>query len=258
MCYDDNARPPITPGEDGTAHGEDIVLTAADGNRFSAYIAHPTHPKDAQILIYPDIRGLHHFYKELALRFAEIGITALAIDYFGRTAGLTARDDSFEFRPHVMQVTLETFFSDVDAALSYLQQDGQGKRSTFIIGFCFGGTFSLVSATRDIDLAGAIAFYAGLARNFGGGPTVLEQAASIKHPVLGLFGGADQGIPVEQVEQLDQTLTRSGVEHEIKVYEGAPHSFFDRQAATFAAASADAWTRVQHFIDAHQATVATH
>src|SRR5436309_9831387 len=73
MCYDDNARPPLPPSEAGAAHGEDIVLEAADGNRFAAYAAQPGKPTGAQILIFPDVRGLHQFYKELALRFAEIG-----------------------------------------------------------------------------------------------------------------------------------------------------------------------------------------
>src|SRR5690349_20748989 len=103
MCYDDNAQPPVPEGANGVAHGEDLVLEAADGNRFAAYLATPSAPASAQVLILPDIRGLHQFYKDLALRFAEIGIGAIAFDYFGRTAGLTARNDSFEFMPHVQQ-----------------------------------------------------------------------------------------------------------------------------------------------------------
>src|SRR6266702_8845348 len=122
MCYDDNARPPLPPGESGSAYGEDIILTAADGNRFAAYSALPASPKAAQVLIYPDVRGLHQFYKELALRFAELGITALALDYFGRTAGLTSRDESFEYMPHVQQITFDSFSVDATAAVSYLRE----------------------------------------------------------------------------------------------------------------------------------------
>src|SRR5258707_13904066 len=121
MCYDDDARPPLPPGANGKATGEEIVLTASDGNRFAAYIARPEQPTGAQVLIYPDIRGLHQFYKELALRFAEVGITALAIDYFGRTAGLTSRDDAFVFAPHVQQLTFSALMNDATAALAYLQ-----------------------------------------------------------------------------------------------------------------------------------------
>ena len=92
MCYDDNARPPIPPISGGAADGKEIVITAQDGNKFSAYIAYAEKPDGPQVLIFPDVRGLHQFYKELALRFAEVGVRALAIDYFGHTAGLTPRD----------------------------------------------------------------------------------------------------------------------------------------------------------------------
>jgi len=115
MCYDDNARPPVPEGATGAAYGKDLVLEAADGNRFTAYLARPSAPASAQVLILPDIRGLHQFYKDLALRFAEIGVAAIAMDYFGRTAGLTARDDSFEFMPHVQQTKPTTLFADVGA-----------------------------------------------------------------------------------------------------------------------------------------------
>src|SRR5579885_1685391 len=125
MCYDDNARPPVPPGANGGARGEDIVLTAADGNRFAAYAAHPEHPTGARILIFPDVRGLHQFYKDLALRFAETGVTALAIDYFGRTAGLTDRSEAFEFWPHVQQLNVQNILSDITASLAYLRQDGK-------------------------------------------------------------------------------------------------------------------------------------
>src|SRR5215471_7260733 len=135
MCYDDNARPPLPPGANGQAKGEDLVLTAADGNRFAAYLARPSQPTGAQIVIYPDVRGLHQFYKELALRFAEVGITALAIDYFGRTAGLTARDDSFDFMPHVQKLQLDTIFADVAAALAHMRAGAGADRATFTVGF---------------------------------------------------------------------------------------------------------------------------
>ncbi len=250
MCYDDNARPPLPPTEGGKAHGEDIVLTSSDGTRFMAYAAYPENATGAQILIYPDVRGLHQFYKELALRFAEVGIPALAIDYFGRTAGLSNRDDSFEFWPHVQQVRLPSFFSDVTAALNHLQSGEGAKRATFTVGFCFGGSMSLYTATEDFKLAGVIAFYAGLARDLGKG-SVLDASTTAKYPVLGLFGGADQGIPAEQVHQLDENLDKAGVEHTIVLYPGAPHSFFDRRAAEYADASSDAWKRILEFTSTH-------
>src|SRR5262245_37289726 len=139
MCYDDKARPPIEPGAAGSAEGSDVVLTTADGNRFAAYFARPAKPGKGQVIIYPDPRGLHQFYKELALRFAEAGIAAIAIDYFGRSAGLTARDDAFDFLPHVQKITVDSFFEDVKAALDYLHSNASQTAPIFPVGFCMGG-----------------------------------------------------------------------------------------------------------------------
>jgi carboxymethylenebutenolidase len=253
MCFDDNAHPPIAEGPDGAAHGEDIVLTASDGNRFAAYFARPSNPTGAQVIIYPDIRGLHQFYKELALRFAETGITAIALDYFGRTAGLTSRDEPFEFMPHVQQLKLNTFFLDVQACLDYLHSNASASAATFPVGFCLGGSFSLISGTnKAFGFSGLIAFYAGMTRDFGGTGTVLDRAEEIAYPVLGLFGGADPHIPASDVKKLEDKLNQKGIENTIVIYEGAPHSFFDRQAAAYADASADSWQRIRDFIAAHK------
>src|SRR5215212_12185229 len=205
MCYDDNASPPVPEGAAGAAHGEDLVLEAADGNRFAAYLATPGAPASAQVVILPDIRGLHQFYKDLALRFAEIGSAAIAMDYFGRTAGLTSRDDSFEWMPHVQQTKPATIFADAAASLAHIRTQTGADKAGFSVGFCFGGALSLLCGTQDLGLAGVIGFYAGMSRDFGKG-TLLDQAADIRTPALGLFGGADQGIPAEVVEEFDRRL----------------------------------------------------
>jgi carboxymethylenebutenolidase len=254
MCYDDHAHPPIPPISGGAADGKDIVITAKDGNQFSAYIAYAEQPDGPQVLIYPDIRGLHQFYKELALRFAEVGVRALAIDYFGRTAGLTSRAEPFEWQPHVEQMTIPTFLTDVEAALAYLNGLSKTKRATFVMGFCRGGTLALHTGAEQFDLAGLIPFYAGLSRSVAGEKSsTLDRAKSIRYPVLGLFGGADPGIPASDIAQLDQNLDAAGVQHEIVTYPGATHSFFDRRYAEFANESADAWTRILNFIKTNSA-----
>ena len=256
MCYSPNDLPPNPPGESGEASGQDIVLTSSDGTRFAAYQARSAsaQPSAANVLIYPDVRGLHGFYKELALRFAEQGIDALAIDYFGRTTDLASpRDDSFDYMPHVQQIHYPSFVSDVEAALSYLS--GQGATQTFTVGFCMGGALSLMTAADNLPLSGAIAFYSGFSRKFtlpdGTQLSALDRSSGIHIPVLGLYGGADQGIPQEQIDQLDTNLTDAGVDHEIFVYDNAPHSFFDRKFAEYATESADSWTRVLDFIRSH-------
>jgi carboxymethylenebutenolidase len=249
MCYDDQARPPQPPGEAGAARGERVELTAADGNRFEVFRAMPAGRPAAQVLILPDVRGLHQFYKELALRFAEVGLAASAMDYFGRTAGIGPRDESFEYMPHVGQLTLAGVYGDAAATLDDLRAQA-GAGTAVSVGFCLGGTLSLLAGAEPLDLAGVVGFYAGMSRSLDGRGTLLERAHEIRRPALGLFGGADSGIPAEKVEAFDQALDATGVEHEIVIYPGAPHSFFDRRQEEYAAASADAWGRVLGFIRA--------
>src|SRR5438067_13034152 len=98
MCYETTARPPLPPIAGGAAvTTRDLELTSADGTRFAGFSA-TTDVSDAPgMVILPDVRGLHGFYTDLAVRFADAGIHATAIDYFGRTAGIGTRDDGFEF-----------------------------------------------------------------------------------------------------------------------------------------------------------------
>jgi carboxymethylenebutenolidase len=249
MCYEDKDRPPVPPTTNGEAQVRGLVLTSADGTQFAAYLAEPTNPTGAQIVIYPDVRGLHGFYKDLVLRFAETGVRALAIDYFGRTAGLTARDDAFEYMPHVQQLEISNLFADIQAGFDYLREGTTGEQPVFVVGYCLGGSLALLSGAQRSDLAGVIAFYAGMSRDFGGYGTALDHATEIKCPVLGLFGGEDHGIPESQVHELDARLDQAGVPHEIITYPGAPHSFFDRKATEYAEASADAWRRMLSWIE---------
>jgi carboxymethylenebutenolidase len=248
MCYDSQARPPYPPIAGGAASGEELVLTAEDGNQFAAYLARSGSADRSQVLIYPDVRGLHQFYRDLALRFAEVGHTALALDYFGRTAGLSERLDSFEFQPHVQAMTLPNFHMEVRAALDRLREEPSNGK-VFVVGFCMGGTLSLLSATANFGFAGVVPFYSGFKRVFpGASGTALDMAHAVRCPVLGLYGGADAGIPVSDVEKLDQLLDGTGQSHTIVVYPGAPHSFFDRRWTDHADASADAWRRMLSFI----------
>ncbi|HEY7598930.1 MAG TPA: dienelactone hydrolase family protein, partial [Candidatus Limnocylindrales bacterium] len=109
---------------------------------------------------------------------------------------------------------------------------------------------SFVSLARpELDLAGAIGFYGWpVGQSRGGVPAPADIAGSMKGALLGLFGGADQGIPPDAVAQFERALSAAGVDHELVTYDGAPHSFFDRKAAEFADASAEAWQKVRDFV----------
>jgi len=250
MCYDSKAQSPLPPGPAGAIQTQNLVLTATDDNQFAAYLAVPEALASAAVVILPDVRGLHQFYKDLAGRFAEQGIAALALDYFGRTAGLTARDDSFAFMSHVQELRFDSIVADAGAAADRLRAACADGTPLYSVGFCLGGALSFTLGTQDLGQAGVIGFYAGLSRDIGGGGAVLERAPHIKYPALALFGGADQGIPPDQVERFDHSLDTAGVPHTVITYAGAPHSFFDRRASEYATASADAWTQVLGFIKA--------
>jgi carboxymethylenebutenolidase len=254
MCFDDDSHPPIDVADPVDIHALEVRLTSEDGAEPLAYFAEPEGYSDGQVVILPDVRGLHGFYRELCERFAESGVRALALDYFSRTAESDTRDDSFDYAPHVGAMTPETFEMDLRAAAAYLRQGEQSAMPTFTVGFCMGGSLSFYAATLGLQFTGVVGFYAGLTRTRGAVTPAVDFGERIASPLLGLFGGADEGIPVEDIDRFDEALDRAGVLHELVIYPGAPHSFFDRKAGEFAEASADAWRKVQTFI-AEQGTV---
>src|ERR671923_2865416 len=124
MCFELDSLPPIPTIQGGAVEHRDLVLASGDGTRFAAFAALPEEPERPGVVILPDVRGLYRFYEELALRFAERGIAAVAIDYFGRTAGVAKRDDDFEYMPHVEQTTSDGVQADVRAAVEHLRGSG--------------------------------------------------------------------------------------------------------------------------------------
>ena len=172
MCFDGDSAPPIPAISGAAVSHDELVLEAADGNRFAAFSATPEEPAGAGVVILPDVRGLYRFYEELALRFAERGYPAIAIDYFGRTAGIgeagtttssTCRTSSRR-RPTGIQ-------ADVGAAVAQLRASGLGSIVT--VGFCFGGRHSWLATAAGHGLAGAVGFYGrpGVGRDGSPGPT---------------------------------------------------------------------------------------
>jgi carboxymethylenebutenolidase len=216
-----------------------------------AYAARSVQPSGAGMIVLPDVRGLHQYYKELTLRFAEYGIDTIAIDYFGRTAETNDRGEDFEWMPHVLQTRPIQLQSDIAEAAKYLRRTEGGEiRALFSVGFCFGGALSFRQAASNLDFAGVVGFYGwplGLPIEVDS-PKPIDFVDRFRCPVLALYGGGDPGIPPEAIQQFDAALDRAGVSHETQVYEGAPHSFFDRNQAQFAEASADAWERVRSFV----------
>lgn len=245
MCYTDEARPPLPPISGAAANQGDFELQASDGNRFAAYFARAEKPNGAGMVVLPDVRGLHEFYKELAQRFAETGIDSVAIDYFGRTAGIGDRSDSFEYMPHVHQTTPEGIASDTAAAIDYLHsQDGGQVKAVFTVGFCFGGSNSWNQSAEQPGINGCIGFYGRPARSE---PLI----GKMKAPLLVMVAGDDGATTPEQAMEFKKKLEEAGVPFEQHVYKGAPHSFFDRTYDQWKDACDDAWRRMLEFVKQH-------
>jgi carboxymethylenebutenolidase len=244
VCFELDSSPPIPIIRGAAVSHEELVLEAADGNKFAAFAATPDEPSGVGVAILPDVRGLYRFYEELALRFAERGMAAIAFDYFGRTASVAKRGDDFEYMPHVEHTTPAGVQADVAASIRYLRD--HGARSIFTVGFCFGGRASWLAAADQEGLAGAVGFY-------GRPAAAAERASELKAPILALQAGADAHITAEDNAAFEQALRDAGADYDLVTYEGAPHSFFDRKQEEFAAASEDAWAKVLAFIAAQQA-----
>jgi carboxymethylenebutenolidase len=255
MCFDLDSRPPIPPIAGGSIDQERLILAAADRNRFAAFRARASEPSGAAVVILPDVRGLHPYYEELALRFAERGIDALAIDWFGRTAGAEPRGDDFDHMAEVGQTTWAGISADIVAGVEEIgspDEDRPAPRAVFTLGFCMGGRMSFLAATLGLPLAGVMAMYGTLVGSWcNDAPAPLEEVSRFGAPVLGIFGGADTATSADAVASFDAALTAAGVDHRVVTYPDAPHSFFDRKATEYADASAAAWSEVLGFIEAH-------
>ncbi|WP_327003626.1 dienelactone hydrolase family protein [Dactylosporangium sp. NBC_01737] len=255
MCYDADARPPQSSESEVEVEAGAVVLESADGARFAGFLATPAVHSGAGVLVLPDNRGLSGFYEQLATQLARHGHAALAIDYFGRTAGLdhTARGDGWgdmaNLMPHLAQLREEQLSADFTAAIGRLRHAAQAVVS---LGFCVGGRFAFLTAAARFGLAGAIGLY-GMPGVLLGRPGPTQRAADLVAPILGMFGGADEGIGAAEVDAFDAALTTHRVPHEIVVYPGAPHGFFDEQLPGHAGAQDDAWRRILAFIEAHAA-----
>jgi carboxymethylenebutenolidase len=250
MCFDHDSRPPILPIAGGALDSSEVTLTAEDGNRFSAFAARAAEPTGAGMLVLPEVRGLNPYYEDLALRFAEHGINALAIDYYGRTAGPGRREPGFDHQPHVPQLTTAGLTADLRAAAAYIRSETGGQvRDLFTIGFCVGGRISFLAATLGLDLAGVIGFYGWpVGTHRSNTPAPADIADRIASPLLALFGGDDEAIPADAIETFEAALKVGGVDSRVITYPGAPHSFFDKKADEYSRTSEAAWEEVLGFV----------
>lgn len=246
MCSEPDGRPPASPRRGLHDRGRRLLLTASDGADVAAYLATTTAADAPAVVVLPDFRGLHGYYEHLADELAEAGAHALAIDHYSRSAGTGWRGPGFDPMPYRERATDAPARLDVDAALDHLEGLGPARR--YVLGFCFGGRRALLQGDRG-EIDGVVAFYARVSlQGDGGSPVGLARDGRLRAPVLGIFGGADPHIPVEDVRAFEDACSRAGTACEIAVYDGAPHSFFDHDWAPYQPAAEDVWSRLLPFL----------
>ena len=245
MCHSHDSRPPAPPRSGPVAESGPSTLTASDGTNFSVSTALPAGRARTGVVVLPDIRGLHPYYVALTERFAEAGVAAVALDWFGRTAGVCAsgtRDEDFDWQAHIPRTSPGGIDADVTAAIAHLRDRAGADLPVVTVGFCFGGSHSWRLAGGGLDLAGCAGFY--------GRPALVGDAADrASRPTVMLIAGADTATPVQEQLALADRMRAAGADVDAVVYDGAPHSFFDRSSGDWADACRDAWERVLALTD---------
>lgn len=217
-------------------HGQQIDLAGT-----KAYLSLPagTGPFPGIVVIH-EWWGLNENIEHWADRLATAGYAALAVDLYGGVVATTS-DEALKLVKSVEPAKAMTI---IKAAFDYLGTDPRiAAKTRAVIGWCFGGAYSLETALQLPELDGAIMYYGQL-------ETDPQKLASIKGRLLGIFGNQDKSIPPEQVNEFDAALTKAGVPHEIFRYD-APHAFANPSNPIYnEQAAADAWTHVLAFLDA--------
>ena len=233
---------------DGLTVG-DARIKVADGE-MPGYFARPANATNPPVvLVAMEIFGLHEYIKDVTRRLAKLGALAVAPDYYFRKgADLTKITDMKELLPIVNAKPDNELMSDLDATVAWAKSQGGDTTKLGIIGFCRGGRTVWEYAAHNGALKAGVAFYGPLVdpQNPAWPKSPTQLAPDMKAPVLGLYGGADTGIPVAQVEAMKAALAQNKKTAEFKIYPDAPHGFHaDYRASYRKDAADDAWNQMQ-------------
>jgi len=235
----------ITTPADGLTAGE-VKIPVADGE-IPAYRAMPaTGGPCPVVLVVQEIFGVHEHIKDVCRRFAHEGYLAIAPELYARQGDVSKLTDYREiFMQVVSKVPDAQVMSDLDAAVGWAGQSSSGDVSRVgVTGFCWGGRITWLYAAHNPKLKAGVAWYGRLL-----GETTelqpkypIEVAASLHAPVLGLYGGQDQGIPLADVEKMRAAIEAAKQPSQIVVFPDAPHGFHADYRPSFRAdAAKDAW-----------------
>jgi carboxymethylenebutenolidase len=239
----------VTTDTSGLTVG-DAKVKVADGE-MPVYYARPANVANPPvILVAMEIFGLHEYIKDVTRRLAKAGAFAIAPDYYFRKGeDLTKITEIPKLMPLVNSKPDAELLADLDAAAAWAKSQGGDTNRLGIMGFCRGGRTVWEYSAHNKDLKAGVAFYGSLvdppAQKAIWPKSPSELAPEIKAPVLGLYGEADQGIPVAQVEALKVALQTANKTAEFKVYPGAPHGFHaDYRPSYRKDAADDAWNQM--------------
>jgi carboxymethylenebutenolidase len=218
------------------------------------YEAKPDAPVEAAVIVIQEAFGVNEHIEDVTRRFADAGYHAVAPHIFHRSGGGTAPYDDFsKVMPLFKGLTDEGTLDDVDATLAALRERGFDDSHIGIVGFCWGGRVTFLVALRRA-IGAAAGFYGGgiVTGRFPQFPPLVDEAATLATPWLGLFGDLDESIPVDDVEQLRKALTDATVDTDIVRYANAGHGFHcDRRGGYVPDAAKDAWERAVAWFAAH-------
>ncbi|GMO11184.1 dienelactone hydrolase family protein [Bradyrhizobium sp. TM233] len=238
----------ITTDTNGLQVGDARIKVGSE--EMPAYFARPAgNTKAPVIIVAMEIFGLHEYIKDVTRRLAKLGAFAIAPDYYFRKGiDLTKVAEVKDLLPVVNAKPDAELLSDLDAVVAWAGSQGGDTAKLGIIGFCRGGRTVWEYAAHSSTLKAGVAFYGTLVdpENPLLPKSPMQLAPEMKAPVLGLYGGADTGIPVAQVEQMKAALEQNKKTAEFKIYPEAPHGFHaDYRGSYRKGAAEDAWKQAQ-------------
>ncbi|MGE0136906.1 MAG: dienelactone hydrolase family protein [Ilumatobacteraceae bacterium] len=230
------------------------VVLSTPGGDVHGVLAHPASTPRGAVIVFQEAFGLTPYLEGVCDRLADDGWLALAPSVFRMLPGAHYSPDELPAAlAAVNSMTAEGTGEVLDGTVTFLDQRGFPPARTGVVGFCMGGTLSLLAAT-ELGFGAAVTFYGGRIRAgaYGYG-SLVEQAPMLLCPWLGLYGDLDRGLPVAQVERLRAAASRAPAPTELVRYADADHGFHNatRSDIHHPAAASDAWGRCMHWLDAH-------
>ncbi len=204
------------------------------------------------VLFVQDIFGVHEHIKDVCRRFAKLGYLAIAPELYARQGDVSKMTDANEILSNVVsKVPDSQVMTDLDATVTWAEKSGKGNVNKLgITGFCWGGRIVWLYAAHSPRLKAGVAWYGRLVGQASDlmPKSPLDVAATLKAPVLGLYGGADAGIPSETIEQMQKALQAAKSESQIVIYPDTPHGFHADYRPSYRKDQAqDGWKRLQEW-----------